>query len=615
MAVLDTKILRQRILFRRIIQVLIIIGIFLMTQTSMNHENDIFWQLRMGEEIVKNHHFPIRDTYNLPAYGDVWTLEEWLPASLFYIIYSHFGPVVLIVFKGIVVASTFTLFLMLFNRMKVNLYLSLLILILAALVNTRGVWVVFPSIFEYLFIVTTLVLLEGYRRSRKIYIPVFLILLSFIWAQSHASFFLLTGIVGAYLLGDMLVEMIKSKREWYTPIGDRFSKKERISLGIVMIFSLIAPFATPNGYWTFLYPFRISLSSFSTYVSEYQKFWNVWDWNFANFVNGFTFILIVMVATVFLLARKRLHISDLILGLFFTGLALVAVRHVAIFALVALFLICRYLTLWFGEYRGIFKRSLLKDTVVMLLIIASVIYYKTHLVGFGYELSEQGYPKQAAELITSNNLLGNMFNHYNYGGYLIWKMPQYKVFIDGRLEMYLGQAGKDYLTILFTQPGFKKLLTKYHINFFLVYLTDQVVEYLMSDPAWKFIYGDNQYVVFVKNDPKNQVFLEKYYSPDKEKLFFSLYKEAIGKQRAEQFNIKGLQSAAKGDFLAAADAFQRALVYDPDFQDARMNLARAYIEARLYTAAEREYQKIIAVDPHNEQARKNLTRLSQLHTR
>ena len=36
---------------------------------------------------------------------------------------------------------------------------------------------------------------------------------------------------------------------------------------------------------------------------------------------------------------------------------------------------------------------------------------------------------------------GNMFNEYSWGVYLIWKLPEYKTFIDGRMLSWRDESG------------------------------------------------------------------------------------------------------------------------------------------------------------------------------
>src|SRR5205807_2595088 len=42
------------------------------------------------------------------------------------------------------------------------------------------------------------------------------------------------------------------------------------------------------------------------------------------------------------------------------------------------------------------------------------------------------YPEGAATFILENHLRGNLFNDYNLGGFLDWRLPEYKTYVDPR---------------------------------------------------------------------------------------------------------------------------------------------------------------------------------------
>ena len=57
-----------------------------------------------------------------------------------------------------------------------------------------------------------------------------------------------------------------------------------------------------------------------------------------------------------------------------------------------------------------------------------------------------GYPGQAVEYIQKHGCQGgNIFNSYDFGGYLIWKLPTQKVYIDGRMPDWRDEAGQRYM--------------------------------------------------------------------------------------------------------------------------------------------------------------------------
>src|SRR4029077_20274141 len=49
---------------------------------------------------------------------------------------------------------------------------------------------------------------------------------------------------------------------------------------------------------------------------------------------------------------------------------------------------------------------------------------------------EKEFPVRAVNFLRSHPAQGPLFDNYGYGGYLIANLPEYKVFIDGRGDLY-----------------------------------------------------------------------------------------------------------------------------------------------------------------------------------
>ena len=62
------------------------------------------------------------------------------------------------------------------------------------------------------------------------------------------------------------------------------------------------------------------------------------------------------------------------------------------------------------------------------------------LFGIEYMLTgERGYyPVRTVEYLRTLDYRGNLFSNYGWGGYLIWKYPEKKVYIDGRMSNFVG---------------------------------------------------------------------------------------------------------------------------------------------------------------------------------
>jgi hypothetical protein len=49
---------------------------------------------------------------------------------------------------------------------------------------------------------------------------------------------------------------------------------------------------------------------------------------------------------------------------------------------------------------------------------------------------EENFPAKAASFVEENRLAAPLFNHFDWGGYLIWRLPQIPVAIDGRTNLH-----------------------------------------------------------------------------------------------------------------------------------------------------------------------------------
>jgi len=116
--------------------------------------------------------------------------------------------------------------------------------------------------------------------------------------------------------------------------------------------------------------------------------------------------------------------------------------------------------------------------------------------------SQQNYPYAAAQYIKQEQLPGRMFNEYNWGGYLIWKLPEKKVFIDGRMAIWQTKTQnvfRDYLTISHAESGALELLDRYGVDLVLTYTGGSLGQYLPAHADnWQLVYQDKLASIFTR---------------------------------------------------------------------------------------------------------------------
>ncbi len=97
--------------------------------------------------------------------------------------------------------------------------------------------------------------------------------------------------------------------------------------------------------------------------------------------------------------------------------------------------------------------------------------------GFGLTGQTSMYPDKAVQYLVTHHPKGEVFSTYDWGGYLIWKLPEKKVFIDGRMPSWRWEgnisgesnyAFVDYRNFVDNKVSFTSVIKKYDISTLLL---------------------------------------------------------------------------------------------------------------------------------------------------
>ena len=117
------------------------------------------------------------------------------------------------------------------------------------------------------------------------------------------------------------------------------------------------------------------------------------------------------------------------------------------------------------------------------------------------QLEALRFPAAAVSFLSTKRPPGPLLNHYDWGGYVIWKLyPQYQVYIDGRADLYgdsflQARAASYYLT-----NNWRDTIEHWQVQTVLLPPGSPLANALKSSPGWKQIYGDAQAVVLTRGD-------------------------------------------------------------------------------------------------------------------
>jgi hypothetical protein len=128
-----------------------------------------------------------------------------------------------------------------------------------------------------------------------------------------------------------------------------------------------------------------------------------------------------------------------------------------------------------------------------------------------FNFDDQIKPVAAVEFLKKERIGGNMFNSDQFGSYIIYSTwPQYKVFIDGRLDMY-GEADiREYFKVTRIEPGWEDVIQKYNIRWIIFDAKTSLSSFLYQRKEWKLIYADKVANIFVRDLPEYRYLTSKY---------------------------------------------------------------------------------------------------------
>jgi hypothetical protein len=137
---------------------------------------------------------------------------------------------------------------------------------------------------------------------------------------------------------------------------------------------------------------------------------------------------------------------------------------------------------------------------------------------YGVGITEHKFSFKAAEFLRKNPIQGKMFNFFDIGGFLDWKLyPQALTFIDGRT--YNQEVFMEHQVVTGALAGWEKILEKYGINYIILKSMDSsgmilpIVPVLANNPDWALVFSDGLFVIFVHNVPELRGYIRKHEVP------------------------------------------------------------------------------------------------------
>ena len=470
---------------------------------------DLWWHLANGRLMLATSSIPHVDVYSFSAAGHPWVMHEWLADLGMYLLYQAGGlPWLVGVFAGVVTAAALCLYLLL-RRTGLPASAATVLTLIGALAGSTA-WGARPQLLNVLLCGILLLGLIEYRAGRlhAWMLPPFI----WLWANLHSAFLVGVIISGLFLAGEAI-------DAWRSQEG-AMPRRRLTALAAAIAAGSLLSVINPFGIQTVLF----SLGTLTSPLIQN----NIQEWASPDFhslpgllVEGIIFLLLGGLAT----RRVNARSSEWLLAFALLYLALSSQRHVPLFVLGAAPLMGRCAQALLSLAASLFPpadrraaaqvglqrrsargTSLTLGAVNLALLIvvgAGMIAYRAvpNLRPAAEATAIRAVlPVQAADALQRTGRPLRVFNYYDFGGYLLWRLypDGGRVFIDGRVEVYGAQVFSQYLRVSYLASGWQDVLAQAHPDAIVLPSAHPLTGILKQDPAWRVLSRDEVATVFIR---------------------------------------------------------------------------------------------------------------------
>ncbi len=449
---------------------------------------DNWWHLQVGRWILANHSFPHTGIFSATAANRPWAAYSWGYELLLSLAYKWFDLMGMATFGTImtllVAASVYGMARTLSGRF----WTAFLIAAVACAVFLFTMCPR-PAYFTMMLFAAELTVLLEANRTGRMQLLYWLPVLFLLWANLHIQFIYGLAVLGLFLVVNVfykLAEVAGWSLRWVSP-----SSLPLMPLALVSAACFLVPFFSPYSYHLYEIVY-----GYANAKVPYQMIREMQPITFQ--VPSHYLQVLLAGAAFFALGRGRQ--IDLFKAAMLALAAIVGFRMMRdswFLCIAAAACIADLPTedsarepgeTWY-EWSG----------VAAFVLVAGLLFAgDTHFnrVGLDARISSI-FPVNAANYLRKNPRPGPLYNSIDWGGFLIWYMPDHPVSIDGRTDLY----GDEILARFFATGGGDDYMNDPYLNEAGVVLLERgmpLATVLQNDGRFQKVYEDQLATVFVR---------------------------------------------------------------------------------------------------------------------
>jgi hypothetical protein len=445
-------------------------------------DEDTWWHLAVGKHVVEHRSVPDTDPFSRLGQEEhvPWVAYSWLHEVALYAARSAGGLCGVLAFRHLLDSLTFVTVAWFVLRRSGGAWRPLVVL---ALVTATLIPMMLERPWHYTIVFTTLTLdailqMQAGAAARRFW---WLVPLFALWANLHIQFVLGLGLFGLGL-GLLLVVRPPSvgdaRRHWlgWLALAVGCAVATLANPYHARLYAVVWEYATQTG----------ALRVVSELAPPDFRTW--WNWPLA--------ILLLWAAAT--CVARRFPLVDTAILIVGAAFSLRMQRDIWFGALAAAAVVTRLPSVSSNGYRELGR---LVVATLAALALTRLVWHAGPGVGrTPSAVNAAEYPAGAVEFLRSQRPPGPLYNHFNWGGYLIWALPEYPVGLDGRTNLYgeerLDRAFRAWLGEADADPDLSwagVVLAPKKLGRSEVPLTNG----LRGDSRWRVAYEDEVAVVFV----------------------------------------------------------------------------------------------------------------------
>ncbi len=462
--------------------VLPILIFFLLSRTPS--DADMWWHLRAGKEMWDSGQILLTDTFSHTKTGMPWVNAFWLSEIFLYAAYllgEFFGLALFVSIMGMVTFG------FIYFRVRAEAPFAGALIIILAATAAAPTWGPRPQLFSFFFLAVLDFILSRPNQN-PLRLVIIIGALFALWANVHGGWIWGILLLLAHLVGDAFTtiqQQALSRNAW----------RQILRQAAPTATAIFAIGLNPNGLALWQLPFH------TVDVSMQIQEWLSPDFHRSDFHPMLWLIFLLIFSLNF--SERRMSWAEIFKIIGFTYLTFVSQRNIAPFSILiapVLALTAHSALQKFG-IQALTRKPARNQTGNILNAILIITLFGISLLRLDglstTALAEKEYPGNAVAWLKNQKIDGLLFNSYNWGGYLAWKLPEKPVYIDGRADLYGDEIVTEWHSIVSGASQGMNALQKRNIQIILLEPTWPIVP-LLPAQGWREAYRDETAIIFIR---------------------------------------------------------------------------------------------------------------------